>query len=52
VKASNLENSERGYWFAKGLPFEYWRHMMAKMGANPDRRSLFDFYCLKKAIED
>jgi len=24
---------------------------MAKIGADPDRRSLFNFYCLKKAIE-
>jgi len=25
---------------------------MAKTGADPDRRSLFDFYCLKEAVEN
>jgi len=25
---------------------------MAKMGANPDRRSLFNFYHFKETIED
>jgi len=25
---------------------------MAKTGTDPDRRSLFDFYCLKEAIKN
>jgi len=52
AEAGNLENGERGYWFVKGLPFEYQRHAIAKTGADPDRRSLFDFYRLKKVVED
>ena len=52
MEAGNLENSERGYWFVKGLLFEYRRHAMAKTGADPDRRSSFDFYRLKEAVED
>ena len=44
TKAGNLENGERGYWFAKGLPLKYRRYAMAKTGANPDRRESFDFY--------
>ena len=44
--AGNLENGQRGYWFAKGLPLEYRRHAMAKTRADPDRRESFDFYQL------
>jgi len=35
--AGNLENGQRGYWFAKGLPLKYQRHTIAKTGADPDR---------------
>ena len=51
TEAGNLENGERGYWFVKGLPFEYRRHAMAKTGADPDRRSSFDFCQLLRAVE-
>ena len=44
TEAGNLENGERGYWFAKGLLLEYRRYAMAKTGADPDRRESFDFY--------
>ena len=44
TEAGNLENGERGYWFAKGLPLKYRRHAMAKTGAAPDKRSSFNFY--------
>src|SRR3984885_12098108 len=50
--AGNLENGQRGYWFAKGLPLEYRRHAMAKTGADPDRRKSFNFYQLQRAVED
>jgi hypothetical protein len=52
TEAGNLENGERGYWFAKGLPLKYRRYAMAKTGANPDRRESFDFYQLLRAVED
>ena len=52
VEAGNLEDHARGVWFVKGLPFEYRRHAMAKTGADPDRRNLFDFCRLKGAVED
>ena len=51
TEAGNLENGQRGYWFAKGLPLEYRRHVMAKTGADPDRRESFDFYQLLGAVE-
>jgi len=52
AEADSLENGERGYWFTKGLPLKYQRHAIAKIGSNPDRRRSFNFYHLKKAIED
>jgi len=36
----------------KGLPFKYWRRAIAKTGAGPDRRSSFNFYRFKEAVED
>jgi len=51
TEAGNLENSERGYLFTKGLPFEYRRHAIAKTGADPDRQKSFDFYQLQRAVE-
>ena len=35
----------------KGLPFEYRKYAMAKTGADPDRRSSFDFCQLLRAVE-
>jgi hypothetical protein len=52
TEAGNLDNRQRGYWFAEGLPLEYQRHAMAKTGADPDRRKSFDFYQLQRAVED
>ena len=52
VEVGNLEDYVQGVWFVKGLLYKYRRYAMAKTGANPDRRNLFDFYWLKKAIED
>jgi len=52
TEAGNLENRERGYWFARGLPFEYRRHAMTKTGADPDRRESFNFHLLRRAVED
>ena len=51
TEAGNLENGQRGYWFAKGLPLEYRKYAMAKTGADPDRRESFDFYQLLRAVE-
>ena len=35
----------------KGLLLKYRRYTIAKMGVNPDRRNLFDFYYLKETVE-
>ena len=51
AEVGNLENGERGCWFIKGLPFEYWRYVMAKTGADLDRRESFDFYQLLRAVK-
>jgi len=52
MEAGNLENSKWGYWFIKGLLFKYRRYAMAKTGADPDRRSLFNFYYFKEVVKN
>ena len=51
VAAENLTKQEKGWWFMRGLPINYYRHAMEKTGAVADKPSTLMFERLKEAIE-
>ena len=51
VAAGNLTEQEKGWWFVRGLPIEYRRHAMEKIGAVADEPRTLIFERLKKAVE-
>jgi hypothetical protein len=51
VAAGNLTEQEKGWWFMRGLPIKYHRHVMEQTGAVADEPSTLVFERLKKAIE-
>ena len=51
VAAGNLTEQEKGWWFMRGLPIEYYRYAIEQIGAVVDKPSTFVFERLKEAIE-
>ena len=51
IAAGNLLDLERGRWFIRGLPANYRRYVIEKIGAVADEPSTLMFKRLKKAIE-
>ena len=51
VAVGNLTKQEKGWWFMRGLPIKYRRHIMEKTGAVVDEPSTLVFERLKEAIE-
>ena len=51
VAVGNLTEQEKGWWFMRGLPIEYRRYVMEKIGAVADEPSTLIFERLKEAIE-
>ena len=51
VAAGNLTEQEKGWWFMRGLPIEYYRYAIEQTGAVIDKPSTFVFERLKEAIE-
>jgi hypothetical protein len=51
VAAGNLTKQEKGWWFMRGLPIEYRRHAIEKIGAVADELSTLIFERLKEAVE-
>ena len=51
VAAGNLTKQEKGWWFMQGLPIEYRRHVMEKIGAVADEPRTLVFERLKEAVE-
>jgi hypothetical protein len=50
IAAGNLSDSERGWWFMRGLPIEYCRYAIEKTGAVANEPSTFVFEKLGQAI--
>ena len=51
VAAGNLTEQKKGWWFMRGLPIEYYRHVMEQTRAVVDRPSTLVFKELKEAVE-
>ena len=51
VAVGNLTKQKKGWWFIQGLPIEYHRHAIEKIGAIADKPSTLVFKRLKEAIE-
>ena len=51
VAAGNLTEQEKGWWFVRGLPIEFRRHVMEMTGAVADEPRTLVFKRLKEAIE-
>ena len=51
VAAGNLTEQEKGWWFMRGLPIDYRRHVMEKTGAVADEPGTLIFERLKEAVE-
>jgi hypothetical protein len=49
--AGNLTEQEKGWWFMRGLPIEYRRHVIEKTGAVADEPRTLVFKRLKEAVE-
>ena len=51
VAVGNLTKQEKGWWFMRGLPIDYRRHIIEKTGAVVDKPKTLVFKRLKEAIE-
>ena len=51
VAAGNLTEQEKGWWFMRGLPIEYRRYIIEKIGAVVDKPSTLIFGRLKETVE-
>jgi hypothetical protein len=51
VAVGNLIEQEKGWWFMRGLPIEFRRHAMEKIGAVADEPRTLVFERLKEAVE-
>ena len=51
VAIGNLTKQEKGWWFMRGLPIKYRRHIIEKTRAVADKPSTLIFKRLKEAIE-
>ena len=50
VAIKNLTKQEWGQWFMRGLPIEYYRHVIEKTGAVADEPSIFVFERLRQTV--
>ena len=51
VAVGNLTEQEKGWWFMRGLPIKYCRHIIERIGAVVDKYRTLIFKRLKEAIE-
>ena len=51
VAAGNLTEQEKGWWFMRGLPIKYYRHVIERTGAVIDEPSTCVFKRLREAVE-
>ena len=51
VAAGNLTKQEKGWWFMRGLPINYRRHVIEMIGAVVDEHRTLVFERLKEAVE-
>jgi hypothetical protein len=51
VAAGDLTKQEKGWWFIRGLPIKYYRHVMEQTGAVADEPRTLIFGRLKEAVE-
>jgi hypothetical protein len=51
VAIGNLTEQEKGWWFMRGLPINYCRYVIEKIGAVVDELGTLMFKRLKEAVE-
>jgi hypothetical protein len=51
VAVGNLTKQEKGWWFIRGLPIDYYRHAIEKIGAIVDKPRTLILKRLKEAVE-